>query len=145
MSTSGLFSTTTISVLIIDDNQEDRRQWADRLKDCSPDYHVLEASDGRSGLELCQTSKIDCVVLDLDLPDMSGFEVLFTLNPDDAGPQVAVVVLTRLLNASLHKMAKEHGAQETLVKFRASGPLLHQAVTKAIDRVELAKGRRHSS
>src|SRR5207344_3326511 len=87
----------TTSVLFIDGNDSDRTFFADGLKSCSSDYLILEATDGESGLDLYRRSqRIDCVVLELDLPDRSGFEVLVTLVPIASRPNVAVIVLTRL-------------------------------------------------
>src|SRR5690242_18175308 len=67
----------TTSVLLIDGNDTDRAYFAEGVKSCSPDYLILEAKDGASGLDLYRRSqRVDCVVLELDLPDRSGFEVL---------------------------------------------------------------------
>jgi hypothetical protein len=40
----------TMSVLLIDGFDGDRRYFADQLKHCSPDYQIIEAADGKSGL-----------------------------------------------------------------------------------------------
>jgi DNA-binding response OmpR family regulator len=66
----------TTSVLLIDSNANERAFYADGLKRCSPDYLKLEATDGRSGLDLYRSRRIDCVVLELALPDQSGFALL---------------------------------------------------------------------
>jgi CheY-like chemotaxis protein len=49
----------------------------------------------KSALEVCRDQKMDCVVLDLDMDDASGFEVLLALVQDRKDRQIAVVVLTR--------------------------------------------------
>jgi DNA-binding response OmpR family regulator len=79
------------SVLFIDGNDTDRTCFADHLKNCSPDYQILEAIDGESGLALFRTRRIDCVVLALELPDQSGFQVLVELVPIASRPNVAVI------------------------------------------------------
>lgn len=122
----------TKTILIIDDNREHRQRWVEALTHHSPDYLVLEASDGRAGLAICREQKVDCVILDMDLPDMSGFEVLFTLNPDRHHPRIAVVVLTRLLSPTIHELTKGNGAQECVVKGHASVDMLDQAIRKAM-------------
>ena len=62
-------------VLLIDGNAADRACFAEGLKRCTSDYLILEATDGKSGLDLYRRSRrIDCEVLELDLPDRSGFE-----------------------------------------------------------------------
>ena len=45
-------------------------------------FRVLEAVDGHEGLTLAQTQRPDCVLLDIRMPGMSGFEVLERLSED---------------------------------------------------------------
>ena len=71
----------TTSVLFIDANDADRAHFASKLQGCFPGYSILEASDGESGLALYRSQRIDCVILELDFPDLSGFEVLVQLVP----------------------------------------------------------------
>ena len=66
------------SVLLIDGFDADRRYFADQLKHCSQDYQIIEAAGGQSGLAVYRSRRIDCVVLELALPDRSGLEVLMT-------------------------------------------------------------------
>lgn len=62
------------------------RRMLDRLG-----YGVLVASTGRQALDLCDTeAAIDCVILDLGLPDMSGDEVLAELRHRREDAQVIV-------------------------------------------------------
>ena len=73
------------TVLLIDDNDEDRKYWGEVLKKSSLNYMVLEASSGDAGLDLCRSHQIDCVVLDLDMQE-SGFYALFNLISDRKRP-----------------------------------------------------------
>jgi len=86
----------TTSVLIIDGSQNQRTYWTDQLKSCSANYEFVEASDGQSGLDLYRSRRIDCVVLELLLPDQSGFQTLVDLVPIARRPHVAVIVLTHM-------------------------------------------------
>ena len=61
-----------VRVLLIDPNKEDREYWSERLTRYSEAFTVVEADNGSAGLAICQTQRIDCVVLELTLPDMSG-------------------------------------------------------------------------
>ena len=73
------------SVLLIDGNHTDRKFFADQLKDRSPDYKILEATNGEEGLILYRSRRIDCVVVALELPDQSGLKVL--VDPRSDGQQ----------------------------------------------------------
>lgn len=120
------------TVLYIDDNAADLALWSQRLRDCSPAYLVFTAKDVKSGLNLYQTRSMDCVVVDLDLCDASGFEVLLDLVPDRRCPSIAVIVLTKLTYRSLHEMVVYNGANVCLVKEHTTAQELHTAIQKAI-------------
>ena len=119
------------TVLIIDDNPEDLESWSKGLAESSSQYSILKAGTVKEGLNLCQDHKVNCVVLDLDMDDSSGFEVLLDLIPDPKCPEIAVVVLTRLKNPTLHETVLHHGAQACLVKQRTSAMDLSDAIQKA--------------
>ena len=124
--------TQTHTILFVDDDPNDLNSWANSLRDCSASYTVLKANTVKAALDLCSYHKVDCVVLDLDMFDVSGFQVLFTLVPDRKHREMAVVVLTRLISQSLHQMAVEYGAHACLLKQNTSPQLLNQAVEAAI-------------
>lgn len=128
-------------ILLIDGNHEDREYYAQRLRISAPDLVVVHAADGKSGLALCKPQSIDCVVLEIDLPDMSGFEVLLKLVPLVQHPEIAVIVLTRLANQYLLEAALNNAAQAALHKTMASGDLLYKTVLKAISAVQMDRKR----
>jgi DNA-binding NarL/FixJ family response regulator len=124
-------TTVPATILIIDDSAEDRRYWSDSLRQSSASYTVLESSSAGDGLDLCRTRTIDCVVLDLDMPE-SGFHVLLELIPDRKRPNVAVVVLTHLPHPNLFEMAKHNGAQACLLKQSTSVQDFEQTIQQAL-------------
>jgi DNA-binding NarL/FixJ family response regulator len=126
----------TTTVLLIDANHDDRRYWSDRLKICTKDYTVLEAKNAEEGLALCQSERIDCVVMELHLPDMSGFQVLIRLNPIvHRFLNTPVIALSHFILPSIIEAAKKLGAQSYLIKSQASGDDLDRAIQKAIAQV----------
>jgi len=130
-----LTCSSSATVLMIDDNPEDLEYWSKLLRVSSSNYSILKAQRVRAGLDLCQYQKIDCVIVDLDMGDSSGFEVLLTLIPDRKRPEIAVVVLTRLRNPSLHETVLYHGAQAYLVKQLTSADALDKAIQRAVTSV----------
>ena len=136
----------TTSVLFIDGNDADRTHFARKLKACSPDYAILEATDGDSGLRLYRSQRIDCVILELDFPDRSGFEILVHLVPIVRRPHVAVLVLTNNVYRGLWDLAKANGAYACLPKQYTSAEALDSSIRKAIATVGmLPKEDRHRS
>ncbi len=71
-------------------------------------YEVLLASSGREALDIACRIKPDCVLLDLLMPEMSGFEVLETMR--DNGPAIPVIVITADIQDASRNKCMEVGA-----------------------------------
>jgi DNA-binding NarL/FixJ family response regulator len=132
---------STITVLFIDSNEEERQKWADRLTRCSAEYVVLQVAEGRSGVRLVKAEPVDCVVLDLDVRDRNGLSVLMDLVGYAHNPQIAVVVLTRFPLDALCELAIQNGAQSCMRKDRISVEDLDLAIRRAIAVVGPHKNR----
>jgi len=96
-------------LLIVEDDEAERKGVAELLS--HEDIEITAAATGSEALAELRRDQVDCVVLDLKLPDMSGFEVLETIRDDAALRDVPVVVFTgRELSAEedaqLHTMAR---------------------------------------
>ena len=131
-----------ITVLLIDSYKADREYWAQQLRMSSPDYAVLEADDGGSGLALCQLQKVDCVVVELTVRDMSGFHVLLRLVQYAREPERAVIILSRTKLQPMVDLTKKNGAQAFLFKELTSYAELDMAIRKAIAASAKPKERR---
>src|SRR4030095_15605501 len=123
---------SAITVLLIDAHKEDREYWAQRLLISSPDYVVLEAETGAAGLAICRSQRVDCVVLELTLRDMSGFQALTRLLPRAYYPEPAVIFLSRTTLQPMAELAMKNGAQAYLIKSHISGDDLDRAIRKAL-------------
>lgn len=124
-----------ISVLMIDPNEDDRGYYAKGLRSSSTDYLVFEAGSGGLGLDLYRTHRIDCVVLELFLPDMDALEVIATIVPMAQRQTVAVVGLTRWSSRTLTDIALQKGVQTCLVKSETSSDALERGIQNAISAV----------
>ena len=69
-----------IRLLIVDDNVATRYALRKRLE--RHGYDVLEAGTGTDGLALIESEAIDALILDVNLPDMSGFDIVRILRAD---------------------------------------------------------------
>lgn len=76
-------------VLLVDDEPGLLYAFARLLRD---DYDVKRAIHGKQALDIVRGSRIDCIVLDLVMPEMDGIEFLKTIR--DEGRLVPVVILT---------------------------------------------------
>ena len=132
MNLSPRISSPFTTILLIDDNDHDRTYYAERIRIGIPDCIVLEAEDGQSGLGLYRSRRIDCIITELHLPDMSGIELLMEVVPRASQPTIAVIVLTRVVSRSFDAIAIQNGAQALLVKRFTSGDELVQLIPTAM-------------
>ena len=131
-----------ISILLIDGNDRDSHYYAWRLHASQTRYDISQAATGRSGLDHCARQPVDCVVLEIDLPDMSGFEVLAKLIRSACHPEIAVVVLTAHPNPYLLELALKNGAKAALQKMQPSGHIIEKSILGAIAGVKQDRERR---
>lgn len=59
-------------------------------------YSVLEATDGKTGLDMAKQHHPDLILLDIRIPLMDGLSVLSELRKDEYGKKVKVILLTNL-------------------------------------------------
>jgi DNA-binding NarL/FixJ family response regulator len=129
------------SVLLIDGNGPDRAFYAEELRSCSPDYNIVEATDGQSGLDRYRSQRIDCVVTELTLSDKAGFEILADFVPVASRPRVAVIVLASIGCPGVGDLATQNGAYACCVKAQTSGEDLDKAIQRAVEFVgQMSKG-----
>lgn len=98
---------------------------------------MIEAADGPEGLALVETDRPDCILLDLVMPGLSGFEVLERLQTDPRTREIPVIILTAT-GASLDNMERGllGGAVDYLTK-PISPPQVVVRVRGAIERRRL--------
>jgi CheY-like chemotaxis protein len=65
-------------ILVVDDIPALTEQYAYDLERVGG-YEVITAGDGRRALDLLKGAAVDCMILDLEMPGMDGFEVLRAL------------------------------------------------------------------
>jgi CheY-like chemotaxis protein len=106
-------------LLIVDDDAAvDRRLYSRLLTRLVPDvFDIVQTCDGATGLAALRTHRPDCVLLDFDLPDMTGFEFL-----DDAASggdlPCAVVLIAGQGSEAIAVDAMKLGVQDYLARTR---------------------------
>jgi PAS domain S-box-containing protein len=121
--------------LYIDDNPANLRLMTEMLAGV-PSLEVTTAHMGGLGLDLARVQRPDVVLLDLQLPDMDGYEVLAALRALPGGQELPVIAVTSLGGAEDRARGLAAGLQDYLVK-----PVVLDQVRAAIDRV--LKGDAH--
>ncbi len=101
------------TILIIDDNNDIRQYERTLLQDY---YFVLEASDGREGLEIARKEVPDLVICDVMMPVMDGLELTQQLKTNTATSHIPVIMLTAK-NLEEHRAeGYEQGADSYITK-----------------------------
>jgi DNA-binding response OmpR family regulator len=107
-----------VKVLIIEDSPEIVKSLTLTFKIRWPEAQVLTGEDGKQGLKLVKAESPDIVILDINLPDMTGFDVLANIRTFS---DVPVIILTVREGAEDRLRADELGASDYLTKpFRPS-------------------------
>ena len=106
-------NTNRPTILVIDDNNDIRQYEHTLLQD---DYIVLEAVDGKEGLEIAKKEVPDLVICDVMMPVMDGLEFTEQLKTGTATSHIPVIMLTAK-NLEEHRAeGYEHGADSYITK-----------------------------
>ncbi len=111
----------TSTILIVDDDLTIRKVMEDLLN--NQGYSIVLAADGVEGLAQAAEHKPDLILLDVNMPNMNGFEVCERLRADPALAEVPVIMVTSLDDRASRLKGIEAGADDF--------------ITKPFDRVEL--------
>jgi PAS domain S-box-containing protein len=125
-------------LLVIDDSPEDREAYRRLLSRGPEKFEFCEAETGEEGLVRCHEFQPDCVLVDYNLPDTDGLEVLTQLVHECGSGRVAVMMLTGQGNEAIAVRALKAGAEDYLVKGPALAAL-PQAVRVAVEKVTLRR------
>ncbi|MBR8834211.1 MAG: PAS domain S-box protein [Stigonema ocellatum SAG 48.90 = DSM 106950] len=126
------------TVLLIDDSPEDRETYKRYLlQDNDYSYTILEAGFGAQGLELCEGTQIDGVLLDYLLPGLDGLEFLVELQKRMNGNHPPVIMVTGEGDEAIAVQAIKSGCFDYLVKGRITPDGLRLAMDRAIEKTQL--------
>jgi len=104
----------TARILVVDDVPANVKLLEARL--LAEYFEVFTATGGVDAIEICASSKVDVVLLDVMMPGMDGFEVCRRLKADPATSHIPVVMVTALDQAPDRIRGLEAGADDFLTK-----------------------------
>ncbi|MEZ5814622.1 MAG: sigma-54 dependent transcriptional regulator [Alphaproteobacteria bacterium] len=119
-------------ILIIEDDATTAAILTGYLK--SEGYDIVSAHNGHDGLSAMEAEKPQGVLLDLNLPDMHGFDILKSIR--ERHPATAIIVITGAASMTTAVEAMQCGAHDFVPK-PASPERLKVSVRNALERVEL--------
>lgn len=112
-------------ILLVDDDPAVREVMGGLLT--LLDYPYSSASNGKSGLEVLGADRFSVLITDMEMPVMSGLELVEEARKRDA--ELGIIVVTGFGNLNLAITVMKHGANEYLLK-----PIQFDALTVAIEK-----------
>ena len=105
------------SVLIVDDSNTMRKIVSRALRQAGIDFDtILEAADGQEALNVLADNKVDVVLSDINMPNMTGLEFLKAKSENDAIKDIPVVMISTETGADIIDEAKSLGAKGAVKK-----------------------------
>jgi CheY-like chemotaxis protein len=101
-------------VLLVDDEPDHVEMYQLALEISG--FDVVAAYDGKHALESARTRRPAVIVLDLRLPDMSGWDVCAELKSDPRTAPIPIIILTAAASLTLPEQSKAAGCAAYLVK-----------------------------
>lgn len=101
-------------ILTIDDSKTIRDMLMVTLSDAG--FDVLQAVDGKDGIDVLGRESVDVVITDINMPNMDGYQVIRHLRADPAHKNTPILVLTTESDTDKKNLAREAGATGWMVK-----------------------------
>ena len=105
---------TAKTILYVEDNEFNRKIVRDLLKRTK--YALIEAHDGEAGVATAIEKKPDLILMDIQLPKISGMEAMRQIRADAATSQTPIIAITSFALSGDDVKAKEAGATAYLAK-----------------------------
>jgi CheY-like chemotaxis protein len=97
-------------ILVVEDNEENRDSLTRRLE--RRGFEVLAATDGKAGVEKAKAEKPDLILMDMNMPEMDGWEATRQIKADPALANVKVIALTAYAMGGDRERALEAGCTD---------------------------------
>jgi two-component system cell cycle response regulator DivK len=110
------------TVLIVEDNELNMKLFHDLLE--AQGYQVLQTREGLEALTLAREHRPDLILMDIQLPEISGLEVTKWLKEDDTLAHIPVVAVTAFAMKGDEERIREGGCEAYVAKPIAVAPFL---------------------
>lgn len=102
------------TVLIVEDNELNMKLFHDLLD--AHGYNILQTRNGREALDLAQKNHPDLILMDIQLPEISGLEVTKWLKEDSRLRDIPVVAVTAFAMKGDEERIREGGCEAYIAK-----------------------------
>lgn len=104
-----------------------------RFKFEAAGFEVQLANNGKRGIEMVEVSLPDLILLDLQMPEMGGAEVLEIIRKNEWGKNIPVIILTNMGEEESPKKLRELGIHSYIVKANLTPSQVVKRVKKALN------------
>ena len=104
----------TKTVLIVEDNELNMKLFHDLLE--AHGYETLQTRDGIDALKLAREHKPDLILMDIQLPEVSGLEVAKWIKEDDALKAIPIIAVTAFAMKGDEEKIKQGGCEAYIAK-----------------------------
>ena len=109
-------------ILVVEDNDLNRKLFCDVLK--ANGYEVVPVADGQNVLATAQRFAPDLVIMDIQLPNVSGIDLIAQLKADNDLNGVPVLAVTAYAGKGDEERIRDAGAADYLAKPVSIGPFM---------------------
>ncbi len=102
------------TILYVEDNELNRKLVRDLLRRTS--YRLLEAPDGEAGVQMALAERPGLILMDVQLPKLSGVEATRRLRAEPATAKTPIIAITSFALSGDEQRAREAGASAYLPK-----------------------------
>lgn len=101
-------------VMIVEDNELNMKLFHDLLE--ARGYDILQTRDGMEALKMARSEKPDLILMDIQLPEVSGLEVTKWLKEDDELSAIPVIAVTAFAMKGDEEKIREGGCEAYIAK-----------------------------
>ena len=101
---------TKPKIILVDDSDQKRATYLDKFK--SEGFEVLEAVNGRKGLEKIEAEKPDLIFTGIDMPEMDGWTMIREIKKDPELAKIPIMISSHMNREKDLKASKEMGIEE---------------------------------
>ncbi|SEH63613.1 response regulator [Magnetospirillum fulvum] len=104
----------TKSVLIVEDNELNMKLFNDLLQ--ANGYRTLQTKDGREAVDIARANRPDLILMDIQLPEISGLEITRILKDDPDLRSIPVIAVTAFAMKGDEEKIREGGCEGYIAK-----------------------------
>lgn len=101
-------------ILVIDDNEMNRKLV--RMSLITKGHEIIEAADGREGIEAASAHKPDLIIMDIQMPVIDGFAAIEIIKKDPATKDIKIIALTAYAMKGDRERILQSGCDEYMSK-----------------------------